>query len=47
MIRARIDRMEQGRSHAFPESPKLTGLHPSPTRRAVAGLGGRAPVGGM
>jgi hypothetical protein len=23
MIRARIGRMEQGRSHAFPESPKL------------------------
>jgi MFS family permease len=25
----------------------LTGLHPSPTRHAVAGLGGRAPVGGI
>ncbi|MGH3755960.1 MAG: ATP-binding protein [Pseudonocardiaceae bacterium] len=25
----------------------LTGFHPSPTRRAVAGLGRRAPVGGM
>jgi hypothetical protein len=24
----------------------LTGLRPSPTRHAVAGLGGRAPVGG-
>jgi integrase len=28
-------------------SELLTGLHPSPTRHAVAGLGGRAPVGGM
>jgi DNA-binding SARP family transcriptional activator len=26
---------------------ELTGLRPSPTRRAVAGLGGRAPVGGI
>jgi hypothetical protein len=26
---------------------QLTGLHPSPTRHAVAGLGGRAPVDGM
>jgi hypothetical protein len=26
---------------------KLTGLRPSPTRRAVAGLGGWAPVGGI
>jgi hypothetical protein len=25
----------------------LTGLRPSPTRHVVAGLGGRAPVGGI
>ena len=29
------------------ESLRLTGLRPSPTRHAVAGLGGRAPVGGI
>ncbi|MGH3754843.1 MAG: hypothetical protein ACRDRP_19520 [Pseudonocardiaceae bacterium] len=33
------------RDHMFTEC--LTGFHPSPTRRAVAGLGRRAPVGGM
>ena len=29
------------------EALYLTGLHPSPTRRAVAGLGWRTPVGGI